>query len=129
MEGELPPLNTLPNAVSEGSIEITDNNADITDFLELADVSLDEAIHTARAALPEPIAGVTLASSAGYLVWQITLVRGKDQGAVLMIDTGSGRLLALKPLTSRQGWWRHLRRWLAVLRAGKHSKPGVEPGR
>jgi hypothetical protein len=105
MERKLTPLDTLPEFVTDGSIKIINPNADITDFAHLAQVSLDDAIGAARAALPETIAAIELTTSADFLVWKVTLVRD-NKGAVLMIDAGSKRLLALQPLVPQHGsWW------------------------
>ncbi len=99
------PLASLPTKIPYGSIRIDNYDGDITQFASLATVTLDDAIRSTRRHLNEQITEVKLTVAGGYLVWRVMLVRGKDEGAYLMIDAGSGDLLALVPLPQTRPWW------------------------
>ena len=99
------PLETLPTKIEYGSIEIK-GGGNITELASLATVTVEEAIRRTRLVLQEQITAVELAAVEGYLVWQVLLVRGKDETAILIIDAGTGDYLAIAPLENTRPWWR-----------------------
>jgi hypothetical protein len=98
-------LKSLPTRIPYGSIRIKHYDGDLTQFVSLATVTLDDAIRSTRRLLKEKITTVELTVATGYLVWRVVLVRDKGEGAVLMIDAGTGEFLALMPLLPTRLWW------------------------